>query len=396
MAFQGVFMKNSFVYSLALILAALPLLAKNEPITPPGEGTKDSPYLISKMEHLVWMEKNVEYSYRKYYKLTCDLDASETKSWNNGKGFIPIGMETPSNKRFREKGKSYPPFLGHFDGGGHSISNLYIRRPEEDYAAFFGKVGADWMPAPTTEMEVQGGFGRDEARALMNQENVYVIKDLALLNVEFTIGLYGAGLAGKMTDCHVSGCYVSGTITANKSVAGLATITVRSYFSECGSNITYENRFCGVAGMSVSSSSSYFCDCYSSGKFRLPESFSDPKHIGEVKNKQGGWSFSGYKSSTYSGMKSYGNSFYENCYSNMKLQGSQRGKSTKPMPKKESVKSCYCSADNFGVSKEPNDGIISNENMRKKETFKDWDFENIWEMKSGRKAPSLRKLEKWM
>ena len=51
-------MKNSFVFGLALILAALPLLAKNEPITPPGEGTKDSPYLISKMEHLVWMQEN--------------------------------------------------------------------------------------------------------------------------------------------------------------------------------------------------------------------------------------------------------------------------------------------------------------------------------------------------
>ena len=390
-------MKNNFVFILALVFTALGVFAANKPITPPGEGTEESPYLISKMEHLVWMQETVENSYRKYYKLTCDLDASETKSWNNGKGFIPIGMETPSNKRFREKGKNYPPFLGNFDGGGHSISNLYIRRPEEDYAAFFGKVGADWMPAPTNDDDdKQGGFTREEAQSLVNQENVYVIKDLALLNVEFTVGLYGAGLAGKMTDCHVSGCYVSGTITANKSVAGLATITLRSYFSECGSNITYENRFCGVAGMSVSSSGSYFCDCYSSGKFKVPETFSDPKHIGEVKNKQGGWSFHGYSARTYSGMQSYGNSFYENCYSNLKQQGSQRSKSSKPMPKQESVKSCYCSADNFGVSKEPGEGIISNENMRKKETFKGWDFEKIWEMKSGRKAPSLRKLEKWM
>ena len=389
-------MKNNLIIFLAVFSAALPLLAKNEPITPPGNGTKDSPYLISKMEHLVWMEKTVENSYRKHYKLTCDLDASETKSWNNGKGFIPIGMETPSNKRFREKGKNYPPFLGHFDGGGHSISNLYIRRPEEDYAAFFGKVGADWMPVPTSEKEDQGAISREEARNLMNRDNVYVIKDLALLNVEFTIGLYGAGLAGKMTDCQVSGCYVSGTITASKSVAGLATITLRSYFSECGSNITYENRFCGVGGMSVSSSGSYFCDCYSSGKFKVPETFSDPKHIGEVKNKQGGWSFHGYSSSSFSGLKCYGSSFFENCYSNLKQQGSQRSKSSRPMPKKENTLNCYCSADNFGVSKEPGEGIISNENMRKKETFKDWDFENIWEMKSGRKAPSLRKLEKWM
>ena len=388
------------IKSLVALFAAcfcLGSFAANTPITPPGDGSKESPYLISKMEPLVWMQENVENSYRKYYKLTCDLDASETKSWNNGKGFIPIGMETPSNKRFREKGKKYPPFLGNFDGGGHSISNLYIRRPEEDYAALFGKVGADWMPAPTTQMEIQGVITRDEARDLMNRDNVYVIKDLALLNVDFTIGLYGAGLAGKMTDCQVSGCYVSGTITANKSIAGFATITLRSTFSECGSNITYENRCSGVAGMTVSSIGSYFCDCYSSGKFKLPENFTDPKHIGEEKDRQsGGWSFHGYKTFDFSGMQGIGNSFFENCYCNMKQQGSQRSKRSNPLPKKESVKSCYCSADNFGVSKEPNDGIISNENMRKKETFKDWDFENIWEMKSGRKAPSLRKLEKWM
>ena len=97
-------MKNNFVFILALVFTALGVFAANKPITPPGEGTEESPYLISKMEHLVWMQQDVENSYRKYYKLTCDLDASETKSWNNGKGFIPIGMETPSNKRFREKG----------------------------------------------------------------------------------------------------------------------------------------------------------------------------------------------------------------------------------------------------------------------------------------------------
>ena len=184
-------MKNNLIIFLAVFSAALPLLAKNEPITPPGNGTKDSPYLISKMEHLVWMEKTVEQSYHRYYKLTCDLDASETKSWNNGKGFIPIGMETPSNKRFRERGKKYPPFLGHFDGGGHSISNLYIRRPEEDLAAFFGKVGADWMPAPDnlkadTKSDV---FPREQAQQLAGRDNAYVIKDLALLNVDFNAGL---------------------------------------------------------------------------------------------------------------------------------------------------------------------------------------------------------------
>ena len=185
-------------------------------------------------------------------------------------------------------------------------------------------------------------------------------------------------------------------MTASKSVAGLATTVLRCHFKECGSNVIYENRCCGVAGMSVGANMSYFCDCYSSGKFKLPEAFYDPKHIGETKGKDGGWHFVGYKAMNLAGMKNFGQSLFENCYSDMKLQGSRRSNYVQPMPEKANSLKSYCSADNFSVSKEPNDGIVSNENMRKKETFKDWDFENIWEMKSGRKAPSLRKLEKWM
>ena len=385
------------IKSLVALFAAcfcLGSFAANTPITPPGDGSKEMPYLISKMEHLVWMQETVENSYRKYYKLTCDLDASETKSWNNGKGFIPIGMETPSNKRFRERGKKYPPFLGNFDGGGHSISNLYIRRPEEDLAAFFGKVGTGSIPLPDESYSIDLKSAKESAQGVKNQENVQVIKDLALLNVDFNGGVYCAGLAGKMTDCYVSGCYISGTMTANKSIAGLVIATQKCYFSECASNVNYENRVCGMSGFAFFSHLSYFCDCYNTGKCKLPESFSDPKHIGETKTKEG-WSFKGYGICSLSGMGN-GLAFFENCYSNMKLQGSRRTWSVYPIPVKSHIKSCYSSADNFNVSKEPGDGIVSNENMRKKETFKDWDFENIWEMKSGRKAPSLRKLEKWM
>lgn len=47
------------------------------------------------------------------YKLTKDLDCSETAGWNQGKGFIPIGQFPAS-------------FYGKFDGQGHTISNLFI------------------------------------------------------------------------------------------------------------------------------------------------------------------------------------------------------------------------------------------------------------------------------
>ena len=45
------------------------------------------------------------------YRLTVDIDASDTESWNGGDGFEPI-----------------EGFTGSFDGDGHSITGLYINR----------------------------------------------------------------------------------------------------------------------------------------------------------------------------------------------------------------------------------------------------------------------------
>lgn len=50
-----------------------------------------------------------------YYYLANDIDASETVSWNEGEGFVPIGM-------------GGNPFIGSFDGRGLSITNLTIAR----------------------------------------------------------------------------------------------------------------------------------------------------------------------------------------------------------------------------------------------------------------------------
>ena len=39
---------------------------------------------------------------------------------------------------------------------------------------------------------------------------------------------------------------------------------------------------------------------------------------------------------------------------------------------------------------------ISNEKLRKKETYKDWDFDTVWEIEDGKSFPKLRKLEKML
>lgn len=63
------------------------------------------------------------------YRLTENLDASETADWDEGYGFNSIG--DPDD-----------PFEGVFDGDGLEISGLTIDRQEEQYAGLFGVLGS--------------------------------------------------------------------------------------------------------------------------------------------------------------------------------------------------------------------------------------------------------------
>ena len=60
------------------------------------------------------------------YELTRDLNFSGSK-WARGDGWDPIGIYTGTG------GSPFgSPFTAIFDGNGHSISNLYIDREDED------------------------------------------------------------------------------------------------------------------------------------------------------------------------------------------------------------------------------------------------------------------------
>ena len=63
------------------------------------------------------------------YVLGADIDATATSGWNNGQGFNPIGNLSNG-------------FNGKFDGLNHTISDLTINRPSQDYVGLFGATSA--------------------------------------------------------------------------------------------------------------------------------------------------------------------------------------------------------------------------------------------------------------
>jgi hypothetical protein len=112
------------------------------------------------------------------YTLTADLDCAATATWNEGAGFFRIGS-------------SDTPFLGSFDGQGHSISNLHINRPDLDNVGLFGFIGE---------------YG--------------AVTNLNLVNVDIQ-GRYRVGGLVGMLSGDLLGCSSSGNVAGTRYVGGL-------------------------------------------------------------------------------------------------------------------------------------------------------------------------------
>ncbi|MBR5218835.1 MAG: hypothetical protein IKV89_03795, partial [Clostridia bacterium] len=96
-----------------------------------GTGTAEDPYLINNLDELIWFRDTVNTSDRsnqyigKYVKLTADIDLSD-ETWE------PIGQNIVGD---------HTAFLGTFDGGGHTISNLCVESTQQN-TGFFANTGS--------------------------------------------------------------------------------------------------------------------------------------------------------------------------------------------------------------------------------------------------------------
>ncbi|HOV33639.1 MAG TPA: GLUG motif-containing protein [Candidatus Hydrogenedens sp.] len=102
---------------------------------------------INNIDELQKIGNDPEYPLYGEYELTQDIDASDTINWNNGAGFKPIG--TQKN-----------PFIGKFDGNGHKIDKLYINRPRENDIGLFGyiKENGEVMNLKLENCIIKGNF----------------------------------------------------------------------------------------------------------------------------------------------------------------------------------------------------------------------------------------------
>lgn len=97
-----------------------------------GQETPEDPYRIATAEQLAKVN-----GYRdKSFILVSDIDLSSYDNWE------PIGTFNPEidDPEKGEVAKSSLAFVGRFDGGGHTISNVTVNRPENFGVGLFGFV----------------------------------------------------------------------------------------------------------------------------------------------------------------------------------------------------------------------------------------------------------------
>ncbi|MDD4251341.1 MAG: hypothetical protein PHX27_04085, partial [Candidatus ainarchaeum sp.] len=112
-----------------------------------GDGSIDNPYLICSWKQL----NNVRNRLTSSFKLLTDLSSADTNystyaasTANSNAGWNPIG--TSASK-----------FTGSFDGGDHSISNIFINRTSTDFVGLFGYVqNASLFDLDITDSNIKG------------------------------------------------------------------------------------------------------------------------------------------------------------------------------------------------------------------------------------------------
>ena len=338
---------------------------------PNGEGTKDNPYQISKLENLLWMSENSrELEPGAYYSQTCDIDASETANWRDGLGFPPIYSAR------LVPGETDYFFTGTYNGNNFVIANLFMKESDADSGSkgLFGAVSNAFLcNVKLDNAKLHFRAGGASLIGYMHNSIVSNCHAKVTFYQDWPIEETGE-LAGLVSHIHFSGSilrssaevkdlkgasHLGGLFYKNMVPTSLL-VPYKVLISECFSkgNIGYEEtwRAGGIAAEAIGNCKCINCYswCDVEGKLEI-----------------GG--FAGYCGDV------------ENCYVYGKI--SEGGKAVVGGGSSEGKGVYYCS-DN-GAEDDYATGKTYAE-MTHQATFEGWDFDNVWDIEEGESLPTLQ------
>jgi len=196
-------------------------------VQPAGEGTEGSPYLISNWQELYWISESTARRGH-YYEQTADIDLTQVSpsidTWNHGAGWTPLGYSSSS------------AFSGNYNGNGHVINGLYIRKSSSNYVGFVGYLTG----------------------------KVY---DLGLTNVQITGKQYVGGVVGN-NQGGVYRCFATGTVSGYWDVGGFVGINrsrIEDCYTLCDVHADYTN-IADIGGFVGTTYYGFLDRCYSAGQ----------------------------------------------------------------------------------------------------------------------------------
>jgi len=341
--------------------------------------------------HDVYDLQNISSDLNGSYALAGNIDAQMTKEWNNGTGFIPI-MDVYmklSERRFN----STSIFNGSLDGCGFSIVGLYINISPSTYLGlFFGLedsacisnltlldasiTGSGWVGSlagfnsggTVSNCHVSCTVKGQSAGGLIgyNFGTVRSCSGTGTVNGDGSGGLIGAN------DGLISDCYCLALVTGTSSVGGLVGSNIWGTVTRCYSTGTVVGGndvggFVGVEG----SYGATILDCYCSGPV------SGGNRIGGFAGFSNGTISRSYSTGKVSAAGINGGFLASDNYGN-------------PNEHLSNTTKCYYDKQTTGCgSSVAGTGKLSAE-MRKKATFKGWDFNTVWDITEGKSYPFLR------
>lgn len=234
-----------------------------------GDGTQESPYLISAPEHLWELSTGVDEDKNtfagKYFKQTADIDMS------NYKNMTPIGTN------FGVQGTNNRYFSGHYDGGGHKVSKLTLEFNGKNYigVALFGSLKnarIEHLTLSDSRIKADAIVGGITAAIIGSHiSDCHVEKDVTITATKHSYaGGIACGAFGEPST--IEKCTSAATIQVTSSMGAGGILAVNSVqgssISKCvnmGSIYTRSGQIAGIVGY-IEDGPITIQDCANTGK----------------------------------------------------------------------------------------------------------------------------------
>jgi len=155
-------------------------------------------------------------SYTTNYALGADIDASPTALWASGDGFLPISPVDSVNPALH--------YRGNFNGLGHTISNLTVRRPSGSVAGLFGVASsATFSNVGIVGGSFSGAYVGPLVGGVRSGSATTVVRN-AFASAAVSALATAGGLVGSAGDTSIYDSHAAGPVDGVNYAGGLAGI----------------------------------------------------------------------------------------------------------------------------------------------------------------------------